>query len=202
MDVSCVEYRVYRDGQSLYIDFDRIIPIAGMEEYQVRLEERNAEEISSIANAHRCNPEYRNYWIEVNRYIAENEELRNAGFVPNPVWAERGQQWYSFRIAEREYDFGLRLYQRGEVGVCVSINTRNQSSLGFYNLISGGDNRERIEEAFESDDVVWGTRPERTISVTFPWDRTNQRESIEWQFNTLMRVKGVLDRISAESEEE
>ena len=86
---------------------------------------------------------------------------------------------------------GLGCTRGGEVGVCVSINTRNQSSLGFYNLISGGDNRERIEEAFESDDVVWGARPERTISVTFPWDRTNQRVSIEWQFNTLMRVKGV-----------
>ncbi|MBQ7590674.1 MAG: DUF4268 domain-containing protein, partial [Verrucomicrobia bacterium] len=44
LKIDCVRYHLYRDREVLYIDFDKIIPIVGTEDYQVKLAEKRREE--------------------------------------------------------------------------------------------------------------------------------------------------------------
>lgn len=194
VDVSCVKYSIYQDGETIYADFDRIIPIQGAEEYQINLANRNAEADAARGGVHQCKPEYRDYWRRVNEYISENEDLVRIGIRASERWAERGEQWYLFRLGDKNYDVGLRLYgTRRQVGVCVVVDTRDADGAGFFSRME--DARPAIEQALGGAGVVWGTKDLRTVAAKTSWNEENTGESIRWQFDRIREVVDVLDRL-------
>ena len=196
LDIGCVRYQLYRDGENLYIDFDRIIPIPDVEDFQVRLEERRVEDNASASVAHRCIPDYRDYWNLVNQYLSDNPELMQNGLCVNENWARRGEQWFDFKFHGVPYHFSLKLYNKStEVGLALAINTGTAEGMDFYGRISADDFRARINEAFGGVDVVWRDRETKTMSAKNTWNRENPLESIQWQINTLLHIKNVVDEL-------
>ena len=197
VDISCVRYSVYRDGEQVFADFDKIIPTPGMEQFQIRMAERHAEDVANGENARRCNPEYRAYWVAVNEYLRQNGDILNAGFSPSDAWANSGKQWYHFRISGKAYGMGLRLYQsKGQVGVYVAVDTREQSGEAFYRQMENV--RDQINATIGVDavsPVKWGANDERTVAAVFTWDRECPENSIRWQFERLIALKAVLDQL-------
>ena len=196
LKIDCVCYHLYRDGEALYIDFDKIIPIAGTEDYQVKLAEKRREENES--KSHKCVPEYKDYWMKVNSYLRSHNELVKKGFRPKDKWAMRGEQWFRFNISKKLYFFELRLSKRdGVVGVSVYIRTDIERRSNFYKqILKTPKIKQDIENALENE-VVWGTGdPDKTISTSITWNREEPEKSIAWQMEKLSAVMEILDSVS------
>ena len=193
LKIDCVCYHLYRDDKALYVDFDKIIPIPGAEDYQVRLAEKRREE-----NEAKCIcAEYRDYWFKVISYLEEHKELVEKGFKAKESEAKIGNSIFRFTMNKKPYDLRLTLSKKhGTVGVLVWIDTKDKKGSNFYDQISTPKMMQRINKTLGGN-VDWRPNDERTISTTVPWNRDDNSEKfIEWQMNTLVAVMEVLDEVS------
>lgn len=189
VDVVCVKYSVYCDGDRTYIDFDRIIPIPGMEEYQVRMDERR-NEVAMTRNG-RANPMYQAYWSQLNEYLRENEI---DWFRPNNAAALAGRNYYSVFPADRSYYFDLRLLSRDQaVCVALTMDTRRPESNELYQRLQDVVVRNGLVQAFGGNELEWGENQIRTVVARREWNQDNHDIAIQWQIETMCQVKQYLD---------
>lgn len=193
LKIDCVCYHLYRDGEALYIDFDKIIPITGTEDYQVKLAEKRREENEAKSP---CTPEYMDYWFKVCSYLEEHKEFEKKGFNPKVSEARMGKGIFRFTMNKKPYELRLTLSKKyGTVGVTVLIDTKDKKKSDFYNQISTPEIEKRIEKALGGK-VVRGEKIEKTRSTKTLWNREEPEKSIEWQMEKLSAVMKVLDSVS------
>ena len=188
IDITCIKVTPYMDGEKLYLDVERILPVQDIDDYRIRLTEKKREEVKSSNEEALRYKTRRRFWSRALPVLREKTGLfGNVSPTKNHyITAPSGRAGISFVPTITRNNSRIDLY--------LDVGDKEKNKLIYSRL---AEKKDGIESAF-GESLDWHElRDKRASVITFNYrdhglkDEEHWDEIISFMANNLKKLMEV-----------